>query len=94
MKLVSKRIVKEGKIQEVINLFKELADKSRQEPGCLSYELYQDQKDPRVMAIIEEWETLEILELHKNTDHFLKLVPILDELTENKLDFNIYNKLV
>ncbi len=94
MKLVSKRIVKERKIQEVINLFKELADKSRQEPGCLSYELYQDQKDPRVMTIIEEWETLETLELHKNTDHFLKLVPMLDELTENKLDFNIYNKLV
>jgi len=94
MKLVSKRIVKEGKVDDVINVFKGLAGPSRAENGCLSYELFQDQKDPRVFSIIEEWEDKAALDSHKKTDHFINLVPALDELTEKKLDFNIYNKVV
>jgi len=94
MKLVSKRIIKEGKVDDVINVFKELAGPSKAENGCLSYELFQDQKDPRVFSIIEEWADQLALDEHKKTDHFVKLVPVLDELTEKKLDFNIYNKVV
>ncbi|MBP1743539.1 MAG: antibiotic biosynthesis monooxygenase [Firmicutes bacterium] len=94
MKLVSKRILKEGKIEEFINVFKELTGPSRAEEGCLSYELFQDQKDPRVFSIIEEWADQEALDEHKKAAHFVKLVPALDELTEKKLDFNIYNKVV
>ncbi len=94
MKLVSKRIIKEGKAEDVINVFKELAGPSRAENGCLSYELFQDQKDPRVFAIIEEWADQVALDAHKKADHFLNLVPVLDELTEEKLDFNLYNKVV
>lgn len=94
MKLVSKRIIKEGKAEDVINVFKELAGPSRAENGCLSYELFQDKKDPRVFAIIEEWADQVALDAHKKADHFVNLVPVLDELTEEKLDFNLYNKVV
>lgn len=93
MKLVSKRFIKDGKVEDVINIFKELAGPSRAENGCLSYELFQDQKDPRVFAIIEEWADQVALDAHKKTDHFVNLVPVLDELTEKKLDFNLYNKV-
>jgi len=94
MKLVSKRLVKEGRTDDLIKVFEALAGPSRMEEGCISYELFQDTKDPRVMAIIEEWESMDILEKHKRTDHFIRLVPELDECTEKKIDFNIYNKLV
>ena len=94
MKLVSKRIVKEGKVDDVINVFKGLAGPSRAENGCLSYELFQDQKDPRVFSIIEEWADHVALDAHKKADHFVNLVPVLDALTEKKLDFNIFNKVV
>lgn len=94
MKLVSKRIIKEGKTDDVINVFNELAGPSRAENGCLSYELFQDQKDTRVFLIIEEWADQLALDAHKKTDHFVNLVPVLDELTEKKLDFNLCNKVV
>ncbi|HEY5575418.1 MAG TPA: putative quinol monooxygenase [Clostridiaceae bacterium] len=94
MKLVSKRIIKEGKTDDVIHVFNGLAGPSRAENGCLSYELFQDQKDPRVFLIIEEWADQLALDAHKKTDHFLNLIPVLDELTEKKLDFNLCNKVV
>ncbi|HSN59282.1 MAG TPA: putative quinol monooxygenase [Clostridiaceae bacterium] len=94
MKLVSKRIVKEGQVDCFINIFTDLTGPSRAEKGCLSYELFQDQKDPRVFAIIEEWADQEALDMHKKEEHFVKIVPMLDELTEKKLDFNIYDKVV
>ncbi|MHC1720169.1 MAG: putative quinol monooxygenase [Clostridiaceae bacterium] len=93
MKLISKRLVKEGKLDDIIKVFKELAAPSRKEKGCLSYELFQDQKDSDIVAIIEEWENKEALDEHKKTDHFINLVPELDKYTEKKIDLSLYNKL-
>ncbi len=94
MKLVSKRIVKEGQVDCFINIFTDLAEPSRAEEGCISYELFQDQADPRVFAIIEEWSGQGALDRHRKEEHFVKMVPMLDELTEKKLDFNLYDKVV
>jgi quinol monooxygenase YgiN len=94
MRLISKRIVKEDKIEEVIKLFEELALFSLKEEGCISYELYQDEKDSRILTMVEDWQSKDALDKHTRTEHFTRLVPILGELTEKKLDFNIYNKLI
>lgn len=94
MKLVVKKLIKEGKVEEVIKLYKELVDLSRKEEGCIAYELYQDEKDSRVLAVIEEWQSKDVLDKHTNSHHFTRLVPMISELTEKKLDMNVYNKLI
>lgn len=94
IKVVAKKLIQEGKVEEVIKLYKELVEASRKEEGCIKYELYEDEKDSRILAVIEEWESKDALDKHMNSEHFTRLVPMIGELTEKKLDMNIYNKLI
>ncbi|WML37445.1 putative quinol monooxygenase [Clostridium sp. OS1-26] len=94
IKVVAKKLVNEGKVEEVIKLYEELVRETRKEEGCIKYELYQDEKDPRVLAVIEEWESKDVLERHMNSEHFTRIVPMIGELAEKKKDMNIYNKLI
>ncbi|MBI6872105.1 putative quinol monooxygenase [Clostridium aciditolerans] len=94
IKVVAKKLVNEGKVEEVIKLYEELVRETRKEEGCIKYELYQDEKDPRVLAVIEEWESKDALERHMNSEHFTRIVPMIGELAEKKKDMNIYNKLI
>ena len=77
MKLIAKKLIKEGKLEEVIILYEELVKCSRKEEGCIAYELYQDEKDSRILAVIEEWQSKDALEKHKNSQHFTRLVTMI-----------------
>lgn len=94
IKVVARKLVNEGKVEEVIGLYDQLVEASRKEEGCIKYELYQDEEDPRVLAVMEEWESKEALNKHMKTEHFIKLVPMIGGLTEKKVDKNIYNKII
>lgn len=94
IKVVAKKIVNEGKVEEVIKLYEELVQATRKEEGCIKYELYQDEKDSRILAVIEEWESKYVLDKHMKTEHFTRIVPMIGEFTSNKTDINIYNKLI
>lgn len=94
IKVVAKKLVNEGKVEEVIELYEELVRETRKEEGCIKYELYQDEKDSRILAVIEEWESKDALEKHMNSEHFVRIVPMIGELAEKKKDMNIYNKLI
>ncbi len=37
---------------------------SQQEKGCIRYELWQDNEDPTIFAMVEEWESDEDLDAH------------------------------
>lgn len=37
---------------------------SQQEKGCIRYELWQDNEDPTIFAMVEEWESDEDLNAH------------------------------
>ncbi len=92
IKIVAKGFFYEGKVNEAIELYNELVQKSRNEKGCISYNLFQDKEDETILTVIEEWEGEDVLELHKNTEHFKRIVPLLVELRK-KSELNIY-KLV
>ncbi|MFL0245968.1 putative quinol monooxygenase [Candidatus Clostridium stratigraminis] len=94
IKVVARKLVNEGKIEEVKALYEQLVEASRKEEGCIKYELYQDESDPRVLAVIEEWESKDALNKHKKSEHYTTLVPMIGKLTANKPDMNIYNKII
>ena len=89
IKLVSKGYFYEDKIEEAIKIFDELAQKSRLEKGCIAYNLYQDLNDKTILTMIEEWESEESLESHRNTEHFKTLVPITRTFKKDS-DLNLY----
>lgn len=94
VKVVAKKHVNEGKVEEVVKLYEELVIASRREEGCIKYELYQDEQDSSILAVIEEWESRKALDKHMNSEHFTRIVPMIAELTSKKSDINIYNKLI
>jgi len=51
---------------------------SRQEPGCISYRVYEDTETDNDFVFVEEWESNEALQLHFATPHireFMRAIP-------------------
>ncbi|MHA7135634.1 putative quinol monooxygenase [Oerskovia turbata] len=63
-----------------LEVYRELVDATRQEVGCLSYELLEHVDDPTRFVLVEEWETPGHLDAHTRTEHFTRLVAELESL--------------
>ncbi len=93
IKVVAKNYFQEGKIDEGIALYNQLIEETIKEDGCIKYELYQDIKEPHILTMIEEWEDLTKLNAHEDSEHFIRIFPLLNELTEKDSEFHIYKRL-
>jgi len=51
-----------------------LADRSRKETGCVSYEVLQDKAAPERFVLVEEWSSTAALDAHNRTPHFHEAV--------------------
>ena len=78
--LIAKNTVKEGLQQEFLKLAKEMTVKTRQEKGCISYELVSDQSDAQVFYFIEKYLDEKAVEFHRATEYFQTLVPQIGAL--------------
>ena len=94
IEVVAKFFVQENKINEFIELCKELIKMSRKDCGCIKYALYQDEQNANILTIIEQWENRKALDEHLKANHFTKIVPLLETLTSKEIDINIYVKLI
>ena len=95
IKVVTKMFVKHELIDEYISLVEKLATYTRQkDAGCLSYELYQDLKDPQILSFIEEWEDRAALDGHIAAPHFKEIMPTLISFTEKPMEITTYRKVV
>ena len=73
---------------------KRLADASKLEPGCLSYELYQYKDDSLNYVIEEEWEDDDRLASHMESPHYKSFVRVCPALLEQAADVKILTRLV
>lgn len=94
IKVVARNFAQDDKLHEIIELYKELVELTRKEKGCLKYELYQDEKDSKILTMVEEWESREALEDHFKAEHFVRIVPKVKKYMVKEADLNIYNKLI
>jgi quinol monooxygenase YgiN len=53
---------------------------TREEPGCVSYDVHQSADDPAKFLFYENWQSKEALDAHMRSPHLQKLVPRVDEL--------------
>jgi quinol monooxygenase YgiN len=79
LKVVAKLILKPGAKDAVIEIARELVEKTRLEAGNISYSLNADVNDPSVVAFIEEWQSQEVLDEHMASEHFTRIFPLLAE---------------
>lgn len=73
IKITARHTAKENCAENLVEILKELAAKSRQEEGCISYGLYKDTEQDNIYTIIEEWLNIESLHNHFKTAHFKNL---------------------
>jgi quinol monooxygenase YgiN len=89
IKIVSKNLIKEDKIEEFKSLMKELVEKSSAEEGNIHYSLNVSRENPRMFAFIEIWRDQEAIDKHNATEHFQRLVPMMRSMREDS-QFDIF----
>lgn len=94
IKVIAKNFAKENKVEKVLELAKVLVEATVKEDGCIKYEMYQDEKNPSTLIMIEEWETIEALNNHMSSEHFKKIVPQMNECMAQKSELNICKKVI
>ena len=78
-------------LEAVLEIYRELVARTRNEPGCLSYDLLQLREDPCDLMLLECWASQEHLDAHTRTPHFLKAMAQLETL-EKAAPALIYTK--
>lgn len=91
--ITAKSTLIESKKEEYIRIAQELITESNNEEGCISYDLYEDINDTNVVTFIEEWKSKEAIEIHNNSEHFIRIVPKLRELQAEDSSVNLFTKI-
>ena len=65
---------------------------TRQESGCLRYDLHRDPENPGLLVFVETWETREALQAHLKTPHYLAAHAAQSDLLSAK-DVRILEKI-
>ena len=78
LKLIAEDFIQVDKIAEVLPLYAELIEKTKQEQGCIAYDLYHDLKNKGHFVFIEEWIDRAALDAHVQSEHFQRLVLLID----------------
>ncbi len=66
---------------------------TRNEKGCLLYDLHQDIKDKNIFFFYENWDTMQHLEQHRMMPHMVHLGETIKDLLEKHMEVNVMDKL-
>ena len=66
--------VKKGKLDAVLQILKEAAQKSSEEQGNLFYKVHQSQTDKNTLILFEGYENESAIEFHRNSEHYKSTV--------------------
>ena len=66
------------KHNDVLRVFRSIAQRSRNDPGCLSYSGYRDLEESEVLMIQGVWKSEENLKCHIRSNEYLNLLMVLE----------------
>jgi quinol monooxygenase YgiN len=70
-----------------------LANHSRKETGCVSYDVLQDKAAPERFVLVEEWSSTAALDAHNQTPHFHQAVSSAAPLLAVPLEVGRYTTI-
>ncbi len=92
-KIVARLTVKADKIDEFKKTAEELVRKSSAEEGNIFYTLNQDTQDEQKFSFIECWKDDEAMNVHKTSEHFTKIFPILSAMADGLGPNELYKEV-
>ena len=72
--LIVKWIAQDGNQEEIAEILRVMKGLVRQEPGCLSYEVFRSSEDPQEFMLVEAYRDQEAVTAHGQTDYFKSYV--------------------
>ncbi|OZH52781.1 hypothetical protein AFK68_22115 [Hydrocoleum sp. CS-953] len=88
--LSSRFVVKPEKREEFIKLATEATKQTRNEPGNLSYNVYEETTYPNSFIFFEEWKSRGSLDKHLATPYAKSIVEKFSELVEGEPSLRVY----
>ena len=93
LRVVARLVAFPDKVAELKSLLLSIIEPTRQEAGCIKYELLQNQVDPTDFTFVEEWESAALLEQHLASTHIQTAVQQLEGLAVGPPDIRRYELL-
>ena len=93
IRVVAHLTAKPDRIEETRAALEACIDPTREEEGCILYELMQNNADPTDFTFVEEWTSDAALDLHLQTPHLKELQSRSDELFAKPPDIRRYTFL-
>lgn len=81
--IVARITAKPGVEAELETELRKLIPPTREEAGCVQYDLHRSLEDPRVFLFFENWETKPQLDTHMNTEHLQAFKAAAEDLVED-----------
>lgn len=78
LKIIAVVSLKQEYKDEVLKAIHNVVDATRKEEGNISYELYENIKNPSEVTILEVWKSQEAIDFHNSTPHFNDFVKAID----------------
>ncbi|MDX1672064.1 MAG: putative quinol monooxygenase [Balneolaceae bacterium] len=91
--VIARLKAKEDKRNELRSLLSGLVSLTREEPGCLSYELLENMNNELEFTFVEEWRDEQALSKHFETDHIQNAIEMFPELVDGDLRLTKYQKV-
>jgi quinol monooxygenase YgiN len=77
----------------MISVLKILTEKTRQEVGCIRYDVVQNKEEPTEFMMLEEWESQTVLDAHFEAAHFKEAVEKQKSLVSTQPIVGFYSLL-
>lgn len=81
--IVARIEAKTEKIELVRSELLKLIEPTRQEEGCLQYDLHQDNEKPELFMFYENWARRELWQVHMNNEHLKTFMEATDGAVKN-----------
>ena len=93
LRVVARIVANAGSVDQVRAILTGLVGPTRQESGCISYELLQNRSDPTDFTFVEEWVSDAALKAHASTKHIRDAQSKLQGLLAIEPDIRRYSVL-
>lgn len=77
--------IKPESIDDAMDAARRMACATQTERGCISYDFYVGLTDPHTLLLFQEWENLEALQNHFETEHMEEFLAVLPSFAAGQI---------
>jgi len=91
--VIARIIAKSSKINETRTLLESLIEPTKNEEGCIRYDLHQGISEKNVFFFYEAWESRPALEKHLANDHLVHFRKEAEDLLQSSMEVFLLNEV-